>query len=126
MAVTAFPEIAPSARTWTPGSQPLQTVTTLSGYESRVLLGPDPVGTTLVVSFQNLQEVLLLQITDHYALARGSFETFQLPAAIFAGMNDYSSVTPVNRSWRYASAPTIDWVAPGIGNASVSFVAVPV
>ena len=124
MAITAFPAIEPSSRAWVPGSQPVQSFATLSGFESRVMLGAEPVGTSLQMSFNNLKEVVALSITDHYVKAKGTFETFALPAAVFAGMTDYGKVTPEGHTWRYASAPSIDWVSPGIANVGVSFVAV--
>lgn len=124
MTVAAFPSIKPSSRTWTPGSQPVQSFTALSGYEARVLLGPKPIGTALSVSFQNLTEAVFLQITSHYVTASGTYGAFDLPAEIFAGMTNYAGVTPSGYKWRYASPPIIEWSAPGIGNASVSFVAV--
>lgn len=124
MAVASFPTIKPSSRTWTPGSQPVQSFTALSGYESRVLLGPNPIGATLSLGFQNLTEAVFLEITSHYAVAKGIYEVFDLPADIFAGMTSYNGVTPSGYKWRYSGPPTIDWVAPGIGNASVSLLAV--
>ena len=124
MATTAFPAIKPSSRTWVPGSQPVKAFSTLSGYESRVMLGSKPVGTSLQMSFQNLQEVVALSITDHFVKAKGTFETFALPDAVFAGMTDYGKVTPEGQVWRYTSAPRIQWVSPGIANITVSLVAI--
>lgn len=124
MAVTAFPAIEPSSRAWTPGAQPVKAFATLSGYESRVMLGSEPVGTSLQMSFQNLQEVVALSITDHFVKAKGTFETFALPAAVFAGMTDYGKVTPQGQVWRYAASPAVNWVSPGIANVTVSLVAI--
>ena len=98
---------------------------TLSGYEARILLGSKPVGTSLSMSFSNLLENELLKITDHYLKAQGTYDTFALPSSTYAGMTNFGSVTPASFSWRYASAPSVDWVSPGIGNVSVSLVAVP-
>lgn len=124
MAITAFPAIEPSSRAWVPGSQPVKSFSTLSGYESRVLLGAEPVGTSLQMSFQNLQEVVVLRITDHFVKAKGTYETFALPDAVFAGMTDYGKVTPDGQVWRYASSPSIQWVSPGIANVTVSLTAI--
>ena len=77
------------------------------------------------MTFSNLRENVIAQITDHFVAAKGSFETFGLPAEVFAGMSNYGSVTPSGFSWRYGEAPSVDWVAPGIGNVSVSLLAVP-
>jgi hypothetical protein len=125
MAVAAFPSLKPSARTWTPGNYPVSTFNTLSGYESRVLLGSSAIGTSLSMTFSNLKESDLVQVTDHHLLAKGSYDSFSLPAAVFAGMSNYGKVTPSGFVWRYASAPVVDWVAPGIGNVSVDLLAIP-
>lgn len=124
MAVAAFPSLSPSSRTWTPGSQPVQTFTALSGYEARVLLGPKPIGAILTLGFQNLIETQFLQITSHYATASGTYEVFDLPASIFAGMTNYAGVTPTGYKWRYSAPPTVEWVAPGIGTVAVTLTAV--
>ena len=89
------------------------------------MLGHKPVGTSLSIGFDNLLEAEFLQVTAHYAAAKGSYETFALPPSIFAGIANYASLTPAAFVWRYSSAPSVEWVAPGIGNVSVSFVAVP-
>jgi hypothetical protein len=124
MPVAAFPAIKPSSRTWTPGSQPVQSFTALSGYEARVLLGPNPIGATLSLGFQNLTEAVFLQISAHYATAQGTYETFDLPVDAFAGITSYSGITPTGYKWRYSAPPSVEWVAPGIGNVSVSLLAV--
>lgn len=125
MSISAFPAVKPSSRAWTPGSFPITSFNTLSGNETRILLGAKPVGTSLSMTFSNLRENVIAQITDHFFAAKGSFETFGLPAEVFAGMSSYGGVTPSGFSWRYGGAPSVDWVAPGIGNVSVSLLAVP-
>lgn len=124
MAVASFPSLKPSSRTWTPGTQPTQSFTALSGYEARVLLGPKPIGTAVSLGFQNLTEAQFLLITNHYATALGTYEVFDLPVEIFAGMTSYGGVTPSGYKWRYSAPPTVEWTAPGIGTVNVSLVAV--
>lgn len=126
MPVQAFPSIQPTARTWTPGMQPMSTFASLAGYEVRVQHGSVAVGAQLSLSFQNLKEEIGKQITDHFALAQGTFETFQLPAEIYAGMSSYSYVTPNTTTWRYTAKPSVTYVAPGIQTVSVDLTAVPV
>ena len=124
MAITAFPALAPTARAWTPGLPPVSSFTSMSGYEVRVMLGAEPVGTTLELVFENLKEADIKQITDHFTLAKGVYEVFSLPASVFAGMTTYAQVTPSGQFWRYAAPPVIEWVGPGIGSLSVQLVAV--
>lgn len=119
-----FPALKPTMRTWALGAQPISTFTTMSGHETRVLLGPKPIGTMLSLQFGNIREGVALQLTSHYQGQRGSFDTFSLPTAVFAGMSDASSVTPAGQVWRYAAPPVIEWHSPGIATVSVELLAV--
>ena len=104
----------------------MRTFNTLSGYEVRVLMGTNVVGTSLSMTFENLPESELVKITDHYLKAKGSYDSFSLPSAVHAGMTGHSRVTPADSVWRYASAPSVSWVSPGIGNVSVGLLSVPI
>lgn len=125
MAVAAFPALTPSTRSWTPGQQPFSTFNSMAGREVRVLHGSTAVGQLLALSFSNITEAKGKQITDHFALARGSFDVFDLPAAVFGGMASYGHIKPTGNLWRYSAAPAVSYVAPGVVTVSVSLVAVP-
>jgi hypothetical protein len=124
MAITAFPAVKPSSRTWMPGSQPSAAFNTLSGYESRVLLGSQPIGTQLQLTFNNQTEEIVLGFTEHFAKAKGTYETFDVPNDVFAGMTNYGAVTPEGQTWRYNAAPQVVWVSPGIANVQIRLVAI--
>lgn len=126
MAVSAFPSVRPSSRTWTPGARPQTTFRSQSGYEVRIQHGNVEVGAVLRLGFQNLRESVGKQITDHYATAQGSYETFSLPSDIFVGMTSYSYITATQTTWRYANPPSVTYVAPGIQSISVDLASVPV
>lgn len=126
MAVQAFPSISPTARAWTPGMRPMSAFASLAGYEVRVQHGSIAVGAQLRLSFQNLREEIGKQITDHFAIAQGTYETFELPAAVYAGMSSYDYITPTATTWRYAAPPSVTYEAPGIQSVSVDLAAVPV
>jgi len=125
MAIADFPALTPSARSWTPGTQPMTAFTSLAGAEVRVLHGSTPIGTQLQLSFSNLQEATANLITAHYLLARGTFELFDLPSAVYGGMSGYSNIKPAGSLWRYSGAPSVEYVSPGVQNVSVSLTAVP-
>lgn len=97
---------------------------TLSGYEARIIVGAKAVGASLKIGFENLRESDVLAITNHHIVAKGSYDTFALPADVHAGMSSYGTVTPASSSWRYASAPAVSWVAPGIATVSVTLASV--
>lgn len=120
--VSGFPSIRPSGRAYQPPRVPMQTFATLSGYETRVRYGSRSVGAALSLSFQNLLEARINEVLGHYATAEGSMHFFSLPAEVAAGMNDSAAV--VGARWRYADAPSVEWVAPGVASISCSLVSV--
>lgn len=126
MAVQPFPSIKPSARSWIPGSRPQTAFRSQGGYEVRIQHGNVATGAQLSLGFQNVLEAVGKQITDHYAIAQGSFETFSLPAELFAGMTTYNYITATGTTWRYANPPSVTYVAPGIQSINVDLLAVPV
>ena len=119
-----FPALEPTSRTWTPGSEPVVVNTHITGFETRVLLGSSPVNAQLSLTFANRLEADSNQITAHYLAVRGTFETFDLPPEVFAGMTTYNFVKPATHKWRYISAPTVEYVSPGISSVTVSLMAV--
>ena len=124
MSVAAFPSLRPASRTWTPGTQRSTTYTAVSGFESRVLHGNKAVSSQLSLSFSNLLEGEVDLITAHYLLAKGTYETFSLPAAVFAGMASTAQIDPSGFAWRYSAAPTVSYVSPGIASVTVALVSV--
>jgi len=99
--------------------------TSTSGYEVRVLQGSASVGQQLSLVFSNLLEAKGKEITDHYEAMRGTFGLFDLPAVVFGGMSSSGHIKPASNMWRYAGAPGVTYVAPGIVSVSVELVAVP-
>ena len=119
----AFPDIAPSARSWTPGVMPQSEFMTLSGYQVRTSHSDALVGSRLELGFENLQEVVAKQIIAHYQAQQSTFEVFTLSAKVWAGM-DSDYMTPAGQKWRYAGPPGVSWSAPDVVTVSVSLVAV--
>lgn len=122
---SAFPDIAPSVRSWTPGVMPQSQFATLSGYQVRTSHSDKLIGGRLNLVFNNLREAVAKQIITHYQAQQSTFELFTLSASVWAGM-DSDYMTPVGQQWRYAGAPTMEFVAPGIASVSVSLDSVPV
>lgn len=126
MTVADFPSLTPSGRSWTPGAAPMTSFRSMAGYEVRVRHGSLAVGQQLSLAFDNLLEADAKAVTDHYALAYGELETFELPAAVFGGMASYGHIKPSQNQWRYGGPPQVSFVAPGIASVSVTLQAVPV
>lgn len=120
---SAFPDIAPSARSWTPGVMPQSEFVTLSGYQVRTSHSDVLVGGRLELGFENLRETVARQIVDHYQAQQSTFDAFPLSAGVWAGMgSDYVTVT--GQQWRYAGPPGVSWAAPDVMTVNVSLVAV--
>ena len=120
--MSQFPAIKPSSRTFTPGMVPVNSFASISGKETRVIMGDTMHGHNISLSFQNLQEPAVRQITDHWYGQQGTALAFTLPADTWAGWSEYNSAITSGQSWRYASQPQIEAVSPGIMNLSVELI----
>ena len=120
--MSQFPAIKPSSRSFTPGMVPVSAFAALSGKETRVILGDTMHGHSISLSFSNLQEPAVKQITDHWYNRQGTALDFTLPADVWAGWVQYSSATTDGQKWRYAAQPEISAVTLGIMNVSVELV----
>ncbi len=130
-----FPSMKPSSRDFQMGDFPVKTYRALSGVTVRRVFGNKQLGYTLKLEFKNIADGgselrrgtgKATDIVDHYNDAKGTVEFFNLPDAVFAGMNNslegklqrpYSDI-----KWRYAGPPTIKSVHSGISTVGVSLV----
>ena len=121
--MSQFPAIKPSSRSFTPGMLPVQSFTSMSGKETRVIFGDTMHGHSVSLSFSNLQEAAVKQITDHWYSRQGTALSFTLPAAVWAGWAQYSSAITLGQTWRYTAQPRVEAASPGIMNVSVELLA---
>lgn len=117
-----FPNLRPSARSLTLGQYPMAVHRTAGGYETRVQQGDRPVGTRLQLTFQNVLEDEVNAILLHYTAQKGSVLPFPLGTGVMAGST--VNPTPSGQSWKYADAPSVNWVSKGIATVGVSLEAV--
>ena len=120
--MSQFPAVRPASRNFTPGMLPVSSFASVSGKETRVIMGDTMHGHAISLSFANLQEPVVKQITDHWYGQQGTALAFTLPAAVWAGWTQYSSAITVGQQWRYTGPPAIEAVSPGIMNVSVELV----
>jgi len=118
----SYPALNPTTRTWIPGGFSQSSFEAASGAEVRVLYGAVATRHELALSYSNISETNALAFNTHYTSVQGSFQSFIVPAAIFAGMT--TAFTFGTNRWRYTEPPTIESVKAGIYNVSVSLVAV--
>ena len=126
MIMADFPALRPAVRTWTPGSPAVSVVSSLSGYEVRVRHGAAIVGGKLELEFVNLLDADAESIAEHYHASDGIYRTFDLPAAVFAGIASFAHMQPAGTAWRYESAPSVVSVLPGISSVRLTLVSVTV
>lgn len=117
--MATFPALQPASRVWVPGGAPLTAVVSLSGYQTRISHGSSLFGDVLILSFVNRTEADSLSITQHYVGQNGTRDAFDLPAAVFAGLDDYSQLIANGNLWVYGEAPRVEHASRGIHTISV-------
>jgi hypothetical protein len=117
--MASFPALQPSTRVWIPGRSPLTVLDSISGYQTRISHGSNQSGDTLVLTFANRDETDSLLITQHYANQSGTRDAFSLPAAVFAGLDDYSQLIANGNLWIYAVAPRVEHLSRGIHTITI-------
>lgn len=120
--MSQFPSLKPSARTFTPGSLPISTFASISGKETRVILGDTPHNHSIALTFQHVQEPSAELITNHWYDRLGTALDFSLPADVWAGWASYLNAITPGQKWRYTQQPSVESVSPGILNVSVELI----
>ena len=125
-----FPSITPTARAYNPGDWPVRSFVSQSGVEMRIMYGDMETGTGLSLTFSNLPDAEAELFVDHYRTVLGTYMSFPVDnsgtGGIRGGWEGSSSAigAPAGNQWRYASAPTLRQVGPGISSVNVDLVAV--
>lgn len=121
--MSQFPAVRPSGRSFTPGSLPVEAYTSMSGKETRVVMGNTFFGHSVSLDFQNLQEAVVQTLIAHFYEQQGTVLSFTLPSAVWAGWSLYESAVSSSQKWRYAGTPSVQAVSPGIMSISVELIA---
>ena len=125
-----FPPIVPTARAFNPGDWPVRSYVSQSGVEIRILYGDTETGTGLSLSYENLKDNEAQLFVQHYRAVLGTYMTFWLNSSGNSGTKggwegDTSAISQAPGAyWRYASAPTLRQVGPGVTSVNVDLVAV--
>lgn len=125
-----FPGLTPTARAFNPGKWPVRTFVTQNGTEVRILYGDTESGTGLSLSFENLRDDEAQLFIEHYRAVLGTYMTFGLDAEGNTGTKggwegSPNAISPAaGNQWRYAGAPTLRQVGPGVSSVNVDLVAV--
>ena len=119
----AFPTLAPTARSYSPGDWPVKRFESQSGAEIRILYGSQRVGATLELTYDNIADSEAQQFLTDYDSTLGTLRTFTVPAGALTGTS-VGMTPPPQTKWRYADTPSVSSVRPGISSVRVSLVAV--
>lgn len=122
--MTTFPTLTPSSRTFTPGEYPHTPFSTISGFQNRVRHSNVMLASQVRLTFAALTEANMLSILSHYQGQLGTYESFDLPSAVWGGVTaaDYELS---NYLWRYAGPPTVEDVYCGRYNIELALETVP-
>ena len=126
MATRVFPQIQPSARSYTPGKIPETVFEAQNGSTSFVQFGSVFVNASLQLQFENIDDSRASEILQHYlSVVEGDYVEF-------GGTNGLGGIDSTLRSqiekgtgtlkWRYENPPEIRSVYPGISTVSCSFI----
>jgi hypothetical protein len=122
--MATFPTLTPSGRTFTPGDYPHTPFATISGWQNRVRHSNVMLASQVRLSFAAVTEANMLSILSHYQGQLGTYESFDLPSAVWGG------VTPADYQltgylWRYVEPPTVEDVYCNRYNVELALETVP-
>ena len=122
----AYPNYAPTSRSFNAGDYPYKTYKSQNGVEVRILYGDKRTGMTLDLQYDNLLDNHADAFILHYDDTKGGFLTFELPEEVRAGWAGIPSRidVPTGNKWRYDGPPAITSVRPGISSVTVKLVGV--
>jgi len=122
-----YPTLAPASRSFTPGDYPIKTYQSQSGVETRILYGSKRTNMTLELSYDNITDTQAQEFLTHYIDTQGTFIAFNVPAAIRTGWTGASNAFDPGSTgalYRYAQAPQVTAVRPGVSTVQVELVGV--
>lgn len=123
----AFPSIRPTSRSVRLGDFPVKTFRAQNGREYRILYGNKRTGQELELTYENIPDSRANDFFGHYKDMNGTYKTFDIGSDARAGWAP-SGTTPFSEPdsslYRYADAPQITSVRPGISTVTVRLVSV--
>jgi hypothetical protein len=122
-----YPTIRPTTRSFSAGDYPVKTFKAQSGAEVRILYGSKRTGMSIDLTYENIADSLADDFVAHYDEVKGQFGTFALPSELRAGWSGNQAAldaSGLGAVWRYAKAPSITSVRPGISSVQIQLVGV--
>ena len=128
MAAVAFPTLKPTSRSYSPGKFPQSEFAALNGAKTRVIFGNRRSDSELSLGFQNITDAQAAEVLAHYERITPSddwtsFTVNDGAAGASAPLADYlREVGGSGLRWRYADAPSVSSVKPGLSTVQCKFV----
>ena len=121
-----FPSLNPTSRSFDPGDWPIKSFRAQSGAEVRILYGSARTGMAIELSYENIADSQAETFLTHYNETLGTLRTFTLPSQAQTGWSGSAGSinVPSGNAWRYAKAPALTAVRPGVSTVTVSLVGV--
>jgi hypothetical protein len=126
----AFPNIKPSSRSYSAGAYPQTEFQAQNGAMSVVRFGSRRVDSELTLGFQNITDDQAVLILQNYERVNSVWDNVTFTgsnAAVGASSGLQSYLREVGGSglrWRYAEAPNVTSIQPGISTVRCKFIGV--
>lgn len=128
MPAVAFPDLRPSARTYSPGKYPQQEFVALNGAVTRLLYGTKRSDAELSLDFNALTDSEVVQILTNYenVTRDNDWVTFTAANAAVGASTNLANYIQENRPdglrWRYADPPEVVALSPNRSNVRCRFI----
>lgn len=126
MAAVAFPNFRPQKRSYKAGEYPQRVFKGLNGATTTLRYGNRRTDSSLSLGFTNMRDNQVAQILAHYEAVARSGDWVKFTAAnglagVGIELQPYLAESKSGLRWRYADAPSVESIAPGLSSISVSF-----
>ena len=119
---TAYPDICPTRRTYTPGAYATRRFTAINGVSVTRLYGDKAFDAKLSLEYL-LGDSELADLLACYNNARGSFDELEMSPEAFVGLSeDVQAEIPDYLTWRWADVPQVESLLPGRSRVQVNLI----
>jgi hypothetical protein len=119
-----YPALTPSFRQYNIGAYPVTTEKNYGMVPVRFLHGSLRSLISLDLVYENLTQIEVGSIRDHYRDAKAGLFSFQLPSDVWAGHSLASNITSTTTRWKYSSQPEEIQKTGGYVDITVSLLSV--
>ena len=127
MTAISFPDLVPSARSYTPGVFPETQFQAQNGSVVRVRYGNQRTNSQLSLTFANITDENAAEVLQNYVDVMendnyAQFTASNVAAGAGTGLIPYIRETNSALKWKYASPPSVQCVKPGLSTVTCEFI----